>query len=421
MLTSISDALEKLLINTFGVPAHAVFVPKTILMILGTFLLMYVVWRVGKWLLHKAVPKVTSRTKTIWDDVIFSKRVISAFALLIPALMLDYVAPVIFNGLTHTLPFVTSVTNILIVFTLAWIIGAVFNGANEILAGNPDYIDKPVGSITQLGKIFIYTIAFVLSISIIFDKSPLLLLSGFGAIAAVVMLVFKDSILGFVASVQLSANNMVHVGDWVTVPKYNADGDVQEINLTTIKVQNFDNTITTIPTYAFVSDSFTNWRGMQQSPGRRIKRAVHIQIQSIQFCTPEMIERFKKIQLVSDYIVERQKEIALYNTKHNIDGSVMANGRKLTNIGIFEVYLENYLLSNPDINKEMTIMVRQLSSTPSGLPIEIYAFSVHKEWKVYEGVMSDLFDHILAAASSFDLHIFENPTGTDFRKLQANA
>lgn len=417
MLTSLSDALEKLLIDTFGVPAHAVFLPKTIILVLGTFLLMYIVWRLSKWMLHKAVPKVTSRTKTIWDDVIFSKRVISAIALLIPALMLDYMAPSIFEGLGHTLPFVTGVTNVLIVFTLAWIIGSVFNGVNAILASNPDFKDKPIGSITQLGKIFVYSIAFVLAISIIFDKSPVLLLSGFGAIAAVVLLVFKDSILGFVASVQLSANNMVHVGDWVTVPKYNADGDVQEINLTTIKVQNFDNTITTIPTYAFVSDSFTNWRGMQQSPGRRIKRAVHIHIQSISFCTPEMIERFKKIHLVTDYIQQRQAEIDQYNTEHHIDGSVMANGRKLTNIGIFAVYLENYLKSNPNISQEMTIMVRQLSSTPNGLPLEIYAFSIHKEWKIYEGVMSNLFDHILAAAACFDLHIFENPTGTDFQKL----
>lgn len=417
MLTSISDALEKLLIDSFGIAADAVFWPKTILLILGTFLLMFIAWRTGRWLLHKTVPKVTSKTKTIWDDVIFSKRVISAIALLIPALMLDYMAPAIFKGLGHTLPFVTGVTNILIVFTLAWIIGSVFNAINAILATNPDFIDKPIGSITQLGKIFIYSIAFVLSISIIFNKSPILLLSGFGAIAAVVLLVFKDSILGFVASVQLSANNMVHVGDWVTVPKYNADGDVQEINLTTIKVQNFDNTITTIPTYAFVSDSFTNWRGMQQSAGRRIKRAVHIQIQSIRFCTPEMIERFKKIQLVSDYIEERQAEIDVYNKEHQIDGSVMANGRKLTNIGIFAVYLEKYLNSNPNISQEMTIMVRQLSSTPSGLPLEIYAFSIHKEWKIYEGVMSDLFDHTLAAASCFDLQIFENPTGTDFQSL----
>ena len=212
---------------------------------------------------------------------------------------------------------------------------------------------------------------------------------------------------------------MVHVGDWVTVPKFNADGDVLEINLTTIKVQNFDKTITTIPTYAFVSDSFKNWRGMAQSPGRRIKRAVHIQIQSIKFCSPEMIERFKKIHLISDYIQTRQAEIDLHNEKHQIDGSIMPNGRKLTNIGVFAIYLENYLKANPKINQEMTIMVRQLSPTPTGLPLEIYAFSLHKEWAIYERIIADLFDHILASIAYFDLQIFENPAGSDFQKLKA--
>jgi miniconductance mechanosensitive channel len=269
-----------------------------------------------------------------------------------------------------------------------------------------------------LGKIVTYIVAIILSISIVFDKSPIYLLSGIGAIAAVILLVFKDSILGFVASIQLSANNMVHVGDWVTVPKYNADGDVMEINLTTIKVQNFDKTITTIPTYAFVADSFTNWRGMKQSAGRRIKRAVHIQISSIRFCTPEMIGRFQKIQLVKEYIAKRQKEIEAYNKLNDVDGSVLINGRKLTNVGVFQVYLENYLISSPDINSEMTIMVRQLAASTHGLPIEIYAFSRIKEWKAYEKVMANLFDHILASASTFGLDIFESPSGTDMRSIQ---
>jgi miniconductance mechanosensitive channel len=203
----------------------------------------------------------------------------------------------------------------------------------------------------------------------------------------------------------------------VTVPKYNADGDVLEINLTTIKVQNFDKTITTIPTYAFVQDSFTNWRGMEQSQGRRIKRAVHIQISSIHFCSPEMIDRFKKIHLVKDYIIERQKEIDVYNLKHDMDTSILVNGRKLTNIGVFQVYLENYLKATPAINPEMTIMVRQLAASPNGLPIEIYAFSKIKEWKLYEKVMADIFDHVLASASAFDLQIFENPSGFDIQSI----
>ncbi|HCY46524.1 MAG TPA: mechanosensitive ion channel protein MscS [Flavobacteriales bacterium] len=417
MLTSISSALEKLLVNTLGVNPEGAFLTKTLILVLAAAVILYVVWRVSKWLLLRWIPKATKRTKTEWDDIILNNRVIAAIALLIPVMLLDYLAPSIFAGIWQVIPFVKGTTDVIMVFTVAWIVASVFNSVNEILAGNPDFVDKPIGSFTQLGKIFVYSIASVLAISIVFDKSPIYLLSGFGAVAAVVLLVFKDSILGFVASIQLSANNMVQVGDWVTVPKYNADGDVLEINLTTIKVQNFNLTITTIPTYAFVADSFTNWRGMEMSNGRRIKRAIHIQMNSIKFCNAETLERFQKIQLVSEHIVKRQAEIDLYNKEHKVDGSVMANGRKLTNIGVFSVYLENYLMSNPNINQKMTIMVRQLSPAASGLPLEIYAFSIHKDWKVYEGVISDIFDHVIAAASEFDLNIFENPTGTDFQKL----
>ncbi|MEZ7887699.1 MAG: mechanosensitive ion channel [Flavobacteriales bacterium] len=417
MLTSISSALEKLLVNTLGVNPDGAFLTKTLILAVSAAAILYLVWKLSKWVLLRWIPKATKRTKTEWDDIILNNRVISAIALLIPVMLLDYLAPAIFEGIWQLIPFVKGTTDVIIVFTIAWIVASVFNSVNEILAGNPDFVDKPIGSFTQLGKIFVYSIASVLAISIVFDKSPIYLLSGFGAVAAVVLLVFKDSILGFVASIQLSANNMVQVGDWVTVPKYNADGDVLEINLTTIKVQNFNLTITTIPTYAFVADSFTNWRGMEMSNGRRIKRAIHIQMNSIKFCNAETLKRLQEIHLVSDYIVERQAEIDLYNKEHKVDGSVMANGRKLTNIGVFAVYLENYLMSNPNINQKMTIMVRQLSPAASGLPLEIYAFSIHKDWKVYEGVISDIFDHVIAAAREFDLNIFENPTGADFQKL----
>jgi miniconductance mechanosensitive channel len=417
MLTSISSALEKLLVNTLGVNPDGAFLTKTLILAVSAAAILYLVWKLSKWVLLRWIPKATKRTKTEWDDIILNNRVISAIALLIPVMLLDYLAPAIFEGIWQLIPFVKGTTDVIIVFTIAWIVASVFNSVNAILAGNPDFVDKPIGSFTQLGKIFVYSIASVLAISIVFDKSPIYLLSGFGAVAAVVLLVFKDSILGFVASIQLSANNMVQVGDWVTVPKYNADGDVLEINLTTIKVQNFNLTITTIPTYAFVADSFTNWRGMEMSNGRRIKRAIHIQMNSIKFCNAETLKRLQEIHLVSDYIVERQAEIDLYNKEHKVDGSVMANGRKLTNIGVFAVYLENYLMSNPNINQKMTIMVRQLSPAASGLPLEIYAFSIHKDWKVYEGVISDIFDHVIAAAREFDLNIFENPTGADFQKL----
>jgi len=417
MFKSISDKLEQFLIKSLGFNAETVYLPKTIILMLITMVVIYIIWRVSRWALHKLIPKVTERTRTIWDDIIFNRRVISAIALLVPVLLLDFSAPFVFSGIWQLVPLMLKLNNVIIVFTVAWILASVFSSVNEILAGNPDFKDKPIGSITQLAKIFIYSIAFILTLSILFEKSPILLLSGFGAVAAVVLLVFRDSILGFVASVQLSANNMVHVGDWVTVPKYNADGDVLEINLTTIKVQNFDKTITTIPTYAFVADSFTNWRGMEMSAGRRIKRAVHIQISSIKFCNAEMIDRFSKVQLVKNHIEKRKAEIERSNAENAIDSASIVNGRSLTNIGIFKVYLENYLKQNPNINEHMTIMVRQLSPSTDGLPLEIYAFSVYKEWKIYEGVISDIFDHVLAATREFDLRIFESPTGYDLEKI----
>lgn len=377
----------------------------------------FAIWRISYWLLHRTVPSLTSRTKTVWDDALLSTGVINAIALFVPVVLLEHIAPIVFDHLPEALPYIDGMTTIFIVFALAYIVASVMNAINDILSANSDFNDKPIGSFTQLGKILSYAVAIILAISIVIGKSPIYLLSGIGAIAAVILLVFKDSILGFVASVQLSANNMVHVGDWVTVPKYNADGDVLEINLTTIKVQNFDKTITTIPTYAFVADSFTNWRGMEQSQGRRIKRAVHIQISSIRFCNSEMIKRFQMFQLVEDYITERQKEIEDYNISHKHDTSVLVNGRKLTNIGVFQVYLENYLKANPAINKEMTVMVRQLAASPNGLPIEVYAFSKIKAWKDYEKVMADIFDHILASAKAFDLKIFENPSGADIQSF----
>ncbi len=377
----------------------------------------FAIWRISYWLLHRTVPSLTSRTKTVWDDALLSTGVINAIALFVPVVLLEHIAPIVFDHLPEALPYIDGMTTIFIVFALAYIVASVMNAINDILSANSDFNDKPIGSFTQLGKILSYAVAIILAISIVIGKSPIYLLSGIGAIAAVILLVFKDSILGFVASVQLSANNMVHVGDWVTVPKYNADGDVLEINLTTIKVQNFDKTITTIPTYAFVADSFTNWRGMEQSQGRRIKRAVHIQISSIRFCNSEMIKRFQMFQLVEDYITERQKEIEDYNISHKHDTSVLVNGRKLTNIGVFQVYLENYLKANPAINKEMTVMVRQLAASPNGLPIEVYAFSKIKAWKDYEKVMADIFDHILASANAFDLKIFENPSGADIQSF----
>lgn len=389
----------------------------TFILVISAILVSLIIWRVTRKLLQFIIPKLTAKTKTLWDDIIFNNKVINTFAMLIPALILDYYLPLVFDSSSVFVPIAKEVTDIFIIMVSTWILNSFFSSINEILTSKPQYKDKPIGSFTQLAKILVYCVAAVLIISLLINKNPIYLLSGLGAMAAILLLVFKDSILGFVASIQLSANNMVHVGDWVTVPHYGADGDVLEINLTTIKVQNFDLTITTIPTYAFISDSFTNWRGMEQSNGRRIKRAINIKMDSIKFCSNEMRERFMKFELISDYLTDRKAEIEAYNLKNKVDVSNLVNGRNMTNVGIFKVYIEKYLIENPKVNEKMMIMVRHLPSSELGLPIEIYAFSKDKSWKGYENIMADIFDHVFAVAPSFDLEVFENPTGSDFKHL----
>jgi miniconductance mechanosensitive channel len=268
-----------------------------------------------------------------------------------------------------------------------------------------------------VAKIFIFFVGAILMISTLINQNPLILLGGLGALSAVLLLVFQNSILGLVAGIQLSANDMVRVGDWIEMPKHNADGDVIEITLTTVKVQNWDKTITMIPSAAFISESFKNWRGMQESGGRRIKRSIFIDVSSIQFCTEEMIERFKKIQYLKDYIEAKEKEIEAYNQEHNVDPSSKVNGRRLTNIGTFRMYIQKYLENHPRIHKDMTTMVRQLAPGEYGLPLEIYAFTNDVRWAVYESIQSDIFDHIFAAAPEFGLRVFQNPTGHDMREM----
>ncbi|MBE0655766.1 MAG: mechanosensitive ion channel family protein [Bacteroidales bacterium] len=281
------------------------------------------------------------------------------------------------------------------------------------LTKHPTFKDKPLMSYFQLIRIILYIVVFILVLSVLLNKSPIYFLSAFGAMTAIILLIFKDTILGLVASVQISSNDMVRVGDWVEMPRFNADGDVMAINLNTVKVQNFDKTITTIPTYYFITDSFKNWRGMEETGGRRIKRSVLINTQTVKFIDPETRESYKKYHLISEYIVERQKEIEDYNTKANIDASVLINGRRMTNLGVFRKYIENYLRSNPHIRQDMMIMVRQLAVEERGVPMEIYCFTNTTAWVAYEAIQGDVFDHMLAAAAYFDLEIFQQPTGKD--------
>jgi miniconductance mechanosensitive channel len=297
---------------------------------------------------------------------------------------------------------------------------ALINGAHEIYLNLDVSKDRSIKGFIQIIKLVLYFIGGILILSVIFNKNPLYFLTGLSAMAAVLLLVFKDTILGFVASIQLTANNMVKLGDWITMPSHGADGDVIEITLNTVKVRNFDKTISTIPTYALVSESFSNWRGMKESGGRRIKRALHINVKSICFCTEEMLEKYEKIKLIADYIRQKRVEIEEDNKAKNLQKGDMLNGRRLTNIGVFRKYIESYIRNHPKIHGEgssFIAMVRQLQQTEKGLPLEIYAFSKEQNWAVYEGIQADVFDHLMAVIPQFDLSLFQNPSGDDFRNL----
>jgi len=312
---------------------------------------------------------------------------------------------------------VTRLALIYIIIVLLLAIDSFINALHQIYLTTPVSEGRPINGYVQVVKIIIYFVAIILIIASLTKESPNKLLTGLGAMAAVLLLVFKDTILGFVASIQLSANKMVKPGDWITMPSHNADGTVLDISLNTVKVQNWDKTIATIPTYALVSDSFRNWKGMEESGGRRIKRSINIDMNSVRFVDDEMAEKFKKIQVLKDYVVNREEEIMKYNEENKIDGSILVNGRRMTNLGTFRKYVEEYLLHHPKIHNDMTFLVRQLQPDERGLPIEIYVFSNDQEWANYEAIQSDIFDHILAVIPQFELRVFQNPSGRDFQNL----
>ncbi len=400
-----------------GVEETSAMYLKLAILLFILFIISYVTNLIVKKILIRFIHSVIKKTKTIWDDALVKNKVFISLSHIAPAILIHLTIPYIFEDFDWAVPYILRLVNVYISIVLIIVIINFLNTLKYYSENTKLFKDNPLDSYFQLVKIAIYIIGSIIVLSFLLNKSPLYFFSALGAMTVVLLLIFKDTIMGFVASIQLSANNMIRIGDWVSMPKYGADGDVIEMNLTTIKIQNWDKTITTIPTYAFISDSFKNWRGMTESGGRRIKRSLNIKVSSIKFCTREMLERFKKFQLIKNYIEEKSNKIEEFNKKNKIDKSHLINGRHLTNIGIFRVYVESYVKNNPDINLNMTCMVRQLPSTEKGLPIEIYTFSNRQEWVIYEGIMSDMFDHLIAAVPEFELEIFQNPTGTDFRRL----
>ena len=373
--------------------------------------LAYVIYLIFSYILVRTIIIVARKTKTKFDDLLVSNNTAKYIAHLIPLLFIYKSVPIILENFVYWESIFGKLVEIYIVLLSLWIIKTIFNALRDHLKQNPRYSDKPIDSYIQVIMIVLWIFAFIFVVSKIFDVKTGTMLGTFGAVSAIIILIFRDTILGFVASVQVSLNDMVRIGDWITFDKFGADGDVIEINLATVKVRNFDNTTTTIPTYSMISDSFRNWRGMLNSDGRRIKRHILIKASSIRFLDVNELQDLKKIQLISNYINLRQTEIDKFNKTHQVDKSVLINGRNMTNFGVFRKYITQYLSQYPGLNKDMILLCRQLQPTPQGVPLEIYTFSNDKRFENYEYIMADIFDHVFASIRYFDLEIYEMPSG----------
>ena len=363
---------------------------------------------------------LAARSATHWDDRLMEHRVFQRLAHIAPAIAIYlFAVPVLGDfGVLADVARRGAVAYMIFVATTAGFAG--LNAAVDIIRASSLSPSLPARGIAQVVKMALFAVAAVSMLSVVLNESPLLLLSGLGAMGAVLIFVFKDAILGFVAGVQLSVNRMVARGDWIEMPAHGVDGDVTEVGLTTVKVQNFDKTIVTIPTYALVSESFKNWRGMSESGGRRIKRALHIDIGSVCFCDEEMLARFARIRYITEHVEAQRDEAAHWNREQGVEAADYANGRRLTNVGLFRAYVVAYLRHHPMVHQDMTFLVRQLDPTEHGLPIEIYVFCREQEWARYEAIQADIFDHLLAIAPQFDLRIYQNPSGPDVERALAS-
>lgn len=407
-------------LTNIGLSEHYAIYFKNFIVILLIALVSFLAYYITKKILIKVIRRLVSRSKVKWDDILVNNKVLRRFSHLVPAIIIYYFAK---NGLIDfpkISNIVQSASYIYMLIFGMFILDALLSALHDIYSTFPASKERPIKGYIQTIKIIIYFIGTIVIISVLLDRSPLKLLASLGAIAAILILVFKDTILGLVSGIQLTANQMVKIGDWITMPSKSADGTVMEITLNTVKVQNFDKTIVTIPTYALISESFQNWKGMEESGGRRIARSIFIDLKSVKFCDHEMLEKFKRIKLIQDYISDKQIDIDKHNAELGIDDNDKVSRRNLTNIGVFRKYIEIYLSNHPKIhgkNSGYTLIVRQLQSTENGLPVQIYAFSKDQAWALYEQVQADIFDHIFAVIPEFELRVFQNPTGDDFKNF----
>lgn len=402
--------LKNWLING-GMSEYWAIILQSIIAVIIVVIVAYIANFIVKKVLISIITKLVRKTKTHWDDILLERKVFDKIAHFAPALIIYYSAGMIDHPSLND--FIQNGAYVYMVILAIMLIDTFLNAGNDIYNTTPVSKTRPIKGFLQIVKIFFYAMGIISIIALFFNENPIKIVAGMGAFAAVILLIFKDTILGFVASIQLSANRMVNIGDWISMPSKGTDGTVIDISLNTVKVQNWDKTISTIPTYSLVSESFSNWKGMEESGGRRIKRHLNLDVKSIHFLSEEEINSFEKIRLIKDYLLEKKEEIRSFNP----EGEIPVNQKRLTNIGTFRKYVEAYLHNNPKIHDNMTFLVRQLQPTEKGLPLEIYVFSNDQAWANYEAIQADIFDHILAIVPEFNLRVFQNPTGDDFKKL----
>jgi miniconductance mechanosensitive channel len=376
-----------------------------------------IVYFVAKTGVRRAFSVWVKRTKNTWDDLIFERKLVSRVAQIAPAIVIAIVAPILFQDDATALRLVDKGITVYVILIAVLLFDSLLNLGLDIYERTEVSKRLHLKGLFQAAKLVVILVAGIMVIAEIIGESPIVLFSGLGAMTAIILLIFKDTILGFVAGIQLTANNMVGPGDWIEMPQYGADGDVLDVNLTTVKVQNWDKTISTIPTYALIQNSFRNWKGMSESGGRRIKRQMQIDVETIKYLTDEVIAKFKNYRFLKDYLEARTEEIEGHNRMLDASANVRVDGRALTNIGTFRAYCEAYLRNHPKIHQGLTLLVRQLQPTERGLPIEIYCFTNDTNWANYEAIQADIFDHLFAVLPEFGLRAFQQPSGADISRL----
>lgn len=404
-------------IQKIGLPDKISTVIAELILYILLMLTAYVFYKLTVQILRRIIIPLTRKSSTYFDDLLIKNRFFRRIAFLVPAAIIYFSIDNDIFAFANISEFIRDVVTLFFFIITALVFMSVLNTINDYYNRFHIAKDHPISSIIQVIKFIVIVIVLLGLIGFIFNKDMSSILVGLGTLSAVLMLIFRDPILGFVGGLQLIFNKMIAIGDWISMPKYGADGTVMEINLTTVKVQNFDKTIITVPTYSLISDSFQNYRGMEESGGRRIKRAINIDMKSVKFCTDEMLEKYKKINVLANYIITKEEDIQSFNKTEKLDTTIPVNGRRQTNIGVFRAYLKAYLHKRTDIHDDMTFLVRQLAPSEKGIPIQIYVFTTTILWAEYEDIQADIFDHILAVIPEFDLNIYQFPTDISVNEL----